>query len=251
MKISIALLLLLFAVRPAHAGVSCDAVDDYITTSLAASTFITAAAGTMSIWVKVSGTAPSVSSAYLGDLIMAEDQDRNFGIFRVKIGADDRIWVYNWDTNEDRIGITYSVDTWTHIAWVHTGGTLYAYKNGIEVANIPSGNTISMAYDFLFCGMDNETIVIEGNVDEAATWSVGLSATEIAQLASGRIRGLPLQIQPSNLTGYWPFDDCPDGTSADGLTAIDRSGNGRNATYNDGTNNTGTTCKAGEVLSYP
>ncbi len=47
------------------------------------------------------------------------------------VSGNDRIWAYNWDSGDRRVGVTYTPNTWVHIVWVHTGGVLYAYKNGV------------------------------------------------------------------------------------------------------------------------
>jgi hypothetical protein len=49
---------------------------------------------------------------------------------------------------------------------------------------------------------------------------------------------------------YWPLDNQPDGTAADGDTYRDRVGT-NNGTGSDGANNTGLTNIAEKVLSYP
>jgi len=55
------------------------------------------------------------------------------GISRGIIDSQDKIWVYNWDGNDDRIGIDYEIGELIHVALVHDDGTLYAYKNGVLV----------------------------------------------------------------------------------------------------------------------
>jgi len=90
-----------------------------------------------------------------------------------------------------------------------------------------------------------------GNINEIAVWNILLTANEISLLANSRIKRIPLQIQPNNLVLYLPMDDEPDGSSADGDSFMDKSGNGNNGTGSDGANNTGCTAKAEEVLSYP
>ena len=55
----------------------------------------------------------------------------------------------------------------------------------------------------------------------------------------------------NSLVGYWPLDDCSDGTSGDAVAFVDRSGMGNNGTGDNGANNTGLTCRDSSYLSYP
>ncbi|HDY68907.1 MAG TPA: LamG domain-containing protein [Candidatus Scalindua sp.] len=90
----------------------------------------------------------------------------------------------------------------------------------------------------------------DGHITEVAIWNVALSSDEISLLAKSRVKRMPLQIRPSNLVGYWPLNDQPDGTSFDGDTAVDRSGSGNDGIGDDGGGNDNLTAKAEEVLSY-
>jgi len=89
-----------------------------------------------------------------------------------------------------------------------------------------------------------------GQITEVAIWNTALSATDIEILYKSKIKGMPLQIKPANLVAYWPMNSGRDGTSADGDTIYDRSGNGNNGTGDDGAGE-GLTWKGEEVLSYP
>jgi len=91
-----------------------------------------------------------------------------------------------------------------------------------------------------------------GDVTEVAIWDAALTNAEIALLYNAKVKGMPLQIQPSSLWGYWPLDDEEDGSSADGDTFINRVTPGTaDGTGIDGGNNTGLTAKAEELLTYP
>ena len=68
-----------------------------------------------------------------------------------------------------------------------------------------------------------------------AIWRAVLTPTEIALLAKSRVKGIPLQIQPSNLKAYWPLDEFADGATASGAGSIkDLSGNGNHGTPSNG-----------------
>lgn len=146
---------------------------------------------------------------------------------------------------------------WQLIAVSRSGNTGFVYVDNVEVASgslAAINNMATFTNDFLVGALNNVGAPLDyylGDLDELAIWTQALSANERANLASSRIKYMPLQIQPANLKAYWPMDDEPDGTSADGDTLRDLSGNGNDGTGDDGANNTGLTWKAEEVLSYP
>lgn len=94
----------------------------------------------------------------------------------------------------------------------------------------------------------NRTRWFNGIISEVACWSEVLSDEEISLLASSRVKFTPLQVRPSNLLGYWPFDDFANQATASGSNSlIDRSKNS-----NDGTPSTTATVTGTpeQVLSY-
>lgn len=225
-------------------GVDLDGVNDEITTGVAISSFITASAGTMAVWVKPTGTPVSTTRYDFGEQLMG-DTEMYISIGRSVINGNDRITCGNWDGSPTVIEITYTADEWVHIVWRHTGGTLYGYKNGVEVSSVASGNTTTLTNPLIFGHNNFQSLWDDFDISDAAVWNVALTPNEIEILGKSKVKGMPLQIKPSALTGYWPFDDEEDGTSFDTDTAVDRSGNGR-----DGTG-VGGTAQAEEVLSYP
>lgn len=89
-----------------------------------------------------------------------------------------------------------------------------------------------------------------GTVSEWAIWNREFTESEAKNLINSKIKRAPLQYYPSNLKVYYSFDELKGGTSADGATAIDWSGNGNDATSDDGGNNTGMTSISEQALSY-
>jgi len=93
--------------------------------------------------------------------------------------------------------------------------------------------------------MENE---FEGYIEDFAYWDSDLGMgdlndTKIQLLAKSFKKRMPLQIEPSNLMLYLPFDDMNIGTVYG--TAKDLSGNGRDATKE------GSPEGAEGILSYP
>lgn len=147
-----------------------------------------------------------------------------------------------------------SANTWTHFVCTYNSSL---NEIDIFIDSVGTGSPVSTSGSItdgtaeLEFGRYNSSNPFDGILSDVVFYSVVLSQAEINQLYNSRIKYMPLQIQPSNFIGYWPMNDGSDGTSADGDTIRDLSGNGNDGTGDDGANNTGLTWKAEEVLSYP
>ncbi len=153
-------------------------------------------------------------------------------------------------------GATISADTWYHVAAVFENGqALRLYIDGVldtddGTPDTPTGDVYD-ATGNLYIGSEGDSFFLNGEINEVAIWDNDLTVAEIVLLASSKIKRMPLQIQPSNLQLYLPFDDEEDGSSADGDTFLDMSGNGNTATGDDGGNDAGLIAIAETVLTYP
>jgi len=160
-------------------GALMDNVTARIALPTSFSNFITATNGTMSMWIKPQGV--SVSRSYVYDLpAFIGDNGGYAAITRGSISGVDRIWAYNWDGTDERVGITYNVDEWVYVTWVHSGGVLSIYKNGEFVGSTSSGNTEFLG-NTLYLG-NGYSGAATGIVDDVRTYNRALSADEIKQL---------------------------------------------------------------------
>src|SRR3990167_7191936 len=259
----LALLLSLSLATPCWAAVNFDAVDD-IVNCLSPTAFDNMAALTVAAWINP-----------------VSEGENTFGRIVDKAGAGGGVgWVFftnqNGFSNEFdgiRVIVDYSttdlsvdctagncitLNTWQHVAITWDGGAesdnAILYVNGVaptmartdgvgtrvddNASNLEIGNRANA--DRTFDGLITDVVII----------NAVLSATQIAQLASSRVKRVPLQIQSANLIGYFLFDDQPHGASADGDTFINAVGSGNNCTGNDGADNTGLTWTA-DFQSYP
>ncbi len=146
------------------------------------------------------------------------------------INGQDRIWVFNWDNNEDRVGIPYTAGEWVHIALVHDGGVLRAYKNGVEVSNKASGITTQPppgAYPVLYLGgvivTNTRYYTFQGQIDEVRVWNVARTPAELQANMLNELVG-----NEAGLAAYYRMSD------GSGLTLTDNSGHGWNGTLMDG-----------------
>jgi hypothetical protein len=151
-------------------------------------------------WARPMGPPPQAPD--VGSLgIIAADAPVWYGISRGVVSSSgspdfgkDRIWVFNWDVNNviKAIGIPYEVGEWVHIALVHQGGFLSAYKNGMLVGTIASPTTGDRGCQRVAIGgkfTGPRTGFFRGEIDEVAFWRVGLDATTIRQWMYKEIDG--------------------------------------------------------------
>lgn len=199
-------------------GVELDGTDDYINIpTYALSDFVTASAGAMSIWYKPKGSAPSVTNPYNGDLIIG-DHSGFVGIYRSSTSAacdgtsGDYLYFYNWDGDADCVAVSYTADEWIHLSWVHSGGNLYAYKNGQLIGSVASGSTSTITGTLRF-GSFGSTHWAQGTIDEIKTYNYARTASQVAWDYN---KGKPI--------AHWQFDE------TSGTTAYDASGNNNNGT---------------------
>lgn len=152
----------------------------------AISTLMSSSLGTISVWCKPTGTPVTKTYSYDGQTAVCDNTGLSggyTGIMRAIIGGLDRIWVYNWDGNEDKVGIPYTNGEWVNIVWIHSGGQLYGYKNGVLVGQVASGNTQFMIYLFSIGQRFGATATNwVGRIGEVKVWNRALTQTEITRL---------------------------------------------------------------------
>ncbi|MBI2429172.1 MAG: VCBS repeat-containing protein, partial [Ignavibacteriales bacterium] len=186
-----------------------DGTNDYINTDKSLLNISGSGANaTLSVmaWIKPTGTGITAGNSYAGRCIIG-DAGGYWGIYRTTISGLDRIWIFNYDGSEDRIGIQFTAGEWMHVAFVHSGGTLTAYKNGTLIGSLASGNTGSIG-GTVRMGMGYGANKFEGDIDEVSIWSAALTATQIRELMHTTINS-----QQSVLNAYWQFGEGND-TSA-------------------------------------
>lgn len=253
------ILLSLLLVNPCWAGIDFDGVDDYVQ---------------VTDFLSTDQSGLSVSAWVYFDTSNTDDFIIRYG----NTGTTDGISLHRDDvggvsgrTDCFKVAtvnaiVTMAIEGATNSApsgqWIHICVTFYysslkLYVNGVEDPNSPNntaaGAIVNPALD-CFVGAISATAsnsVADGKITEFALWTETLTATEVKLLASSRLKGIPLQIQPSALKLYLPMDDQETGTAANGDTVRDLSGNGNNGAGNDGANNAGLTWTQETVLSYP
>lgn len=145
-------------------------------------------------------------------------------------------------------------NTWFHVAITYndasTANDPLIYINGASQSVTefitPTGTRNSdAALNFTIGASGNGSQPFDGMIQDVRVYNRILTVGEILTIYRGHGRRFPIT---SGLKGYWPLDDGPDATSADGDTARDLSGNGNNGTGDNGAGNTGLTWRSGSLL---
>ncbi len=254
-KIFMILVVLMLCVSPCWAGLNFDGVDDF---SSAGDKDILAGATafTISAWVKFN----SISSDYDG--IISEWASNKYQFFFGKSDGDELFAGHgnggSGNTGSFSNNVDFVAGTWYHVLIRCTGGgdsSNYDFfvdgSQTAETGQYGSAYTIGDGSGNLKIGNDDLSNDLNGVASEVAVWNVSLDTNEISLLANSGVKRMPLQVQYSNLVGYWALDDEPDGSSGDGDTFLDLSSNRNDSTGDNGGNNTGCTSVAESVLSYP
>jgi len=245
------ILAVLMCVSIAHAGFICDGTDDRLTTGLTGSTFFTSTGATISLWIKPTGTAPAVAHLFEGQGIIG-DVDAYYGIYRHNnSGEGDRVNCWGFVASSFEVATTTDNNTWTHIAYVQTGTALTCYKNGVSAGSNTSAASleVSASGNVNLCDVDEPGVatVFAGEIADVRLFNTALTASQIEVIAASRMH----MVGPFNGTAYWPLAQCSDGASGDGVVFVDRTGNGRSLTADNGANNTGMACSGSSLLAWP
>lgn len=203
----------------------------------------------------MSGTTPLSISAWInyggtiGD-IMGQSTEISLRV----TGTSRLQFILNAFSSNDRVTSGGSAITagWQHVCGVYNGTTMEIFRNGSSLNSVtPSGTYNNTSGTWGLGRHIGGSTGFDGDITEVAVWDVGLNASDIALLANSRIKGTPLQIQPSNLQAYFPLNDVANGQDGDSQTFVDQSGNGNNGTGSDGSGGGGGLLGAAETfVSY-
>ena len=153
-----------------------------------------------------------------------------------------------------------TVNVWQHVVLTWDGSSTAAnahyYINGTEPSYLTTTNgsgtkNSDALLPFLIGNSFNGVGSGDHIITEVGLWNVVLNNSEIQALAKSRVKGIPLQIRPSALVGYWPLDDFPDGLASGATLGIrDRTKNNNNGTQGFATGGGNNTFLAEQILSY-
>ena len=221
----------------AQAGVQCDAVDDALTTGVALSQFATAAAYTLTTWLKVEGSAQSAGTCYEAASILG-DADGN-----VSLGRQGTSTFCGQAFGGGTLVTGTATAGWHHLGLRLSGGTLSLWVDGVSVSALAADNIGVLDQTVKGCVMGIGALPPD-RLEDTRWYNVAVPDAELEYMGKSRVRG----VGRTAPTAHWHFDTCADGVSAQGHQFVDRSGNGRHITGDDGANNTGLTCHGAEFV---
>jgi len=88
-------------------------------------------------------------------------------------------WNFYTGSKDDRVAIAAKAGTWAHVAWVHDGGKLYGYVNGVGYSVNTHGNTASMGKWIIGCCAGVKNYYYPSLMQHVATFPKALSASRI------------------------------------------------------------------------
>ena len=170
--------------------------------------------GSLLLWYKPTGTAGATDPAdcFNGERLFGNYENPAgpyMGIYRHgNLGGNNRLCAWNWDDDEDRVEATYTTNVWTHLAWVHQGGTLLFYKDGAVVnAGVASGNTGLLTGTVRLCMGEaalSGHLPGQGVVAGAEIFATAVPPREIAAKAQARLH----RFGTTARSGGWQLDSC-------------------------------------------
>jgi hypothetical protein len=218
---------------------------------------------TVSAWIKPDGTSLAAILGFEDGLV-----DTKFEvIYNCESGygtAQGYIMAYVRDegNRKTRGGVDSDLDlddgSWHHVLFEIDGGggdIPYIYVDGVsQVVTMDENTALTNPANFsgnMYIGAQNDGSVdneFEGGIKEVYIFRGALTANQIQTLAKSKVAGVGIGFGDF-LYGYWALDDEADGTSGDGDTFRDQSGNGNNGTGED-TGGAGMDCYGESELTY-
>ncbi len=135
--------------------------------------FLTASQAMMMAWIRPSSVASSDHTNIWDGRGIIANSGQYIGLYQWRTGGVSYLSAYNWDGNDDEArGPEVTINRSTHVALVHTGGTLYLFVDGRLFASTASGNTELITADlYIGFGSNGTTGYFEGHI-----WDVRFSS---------------------------------------------------------------------------
>lgn len=239
-----------------------DSIDDYINISDGTgSSFDITNSLTLEAWVwSINSTQTqmiiSKDSGAAGGYFLALSRNRMYFAF------------YNSTTLFENLGdITIPTNAFTHVAATYNGTHSRTYVNGtLDVTNTTSGQTINVNNDEVQIGARAKSPrnFFNGSIDEAAVYSVALSAADILNhsVPERRLEKIGLKskvyrfvIRVNNSFSFWYNQSASHGTLTNEIVSVNlanilKTYNINSVTVYDSSNNTVTYQQSGNNISF-
>ncbi len=182
-----------------------DGVNDAYHTYSNLLNLVTDTGATFTAWINIhQNTAPSVVDVYAGSCVLCDADGTYIGVYLGNTGGSDSLFFYNYDGADQFFGMDYTLDTWFHIALVHSNDQLKAYKNGVLYRTTSSGPTAYIGMRALEMGFNlSSGEYLEAEIDEVTSFNKGLSGPQVYNVMRMNVPG-----NMTGLTGYWQMSNC-------------------------------------------
>jgi gliding motility-associated-like protein len=104
----------------------------------------------------------------------------------------------------------FTLNKWTHVAWVKSGTTYIVYKNGVQVATRTAPSSVELPVGNFWLGKVDNFLI--GALDEVRVWNTAKTAQEIRANLGSEYNG-----NETGLAAYYNFNQ---GTAAGSNTSI-------------------------------
>jgi hypothetical protein len=210
-----------------------DGTDDYVRVNESVSVDITTNTITFGAWCY-----PTVSNKYQHILVKGVGESRQYGMW-LSVGGTSQIF-RNLNGVVSQTNVTIStpwvVNNWNYIMLVYNGSTIKIYLNGLEVfSENASGNILHTNSNVNLGGEPTQSFLFVGNITNGQIYNRALSADEIFQnYNTQKTRfGFGGQSLFSGVTQYLDFSK-QSSYPGSGTLVTDITGNGNDATFNNG-----------------
>ncbi|MEK0412630.1 MAG: hypothetical protein RL070_118 [Bacteroidota bacterium] len=115
----------------------------------------------------------------------------------------------------------FTLNKWTHVAWVKSGTTYTVYKNGVQVATRTAPANVELPVGNFWIGKVDNFFV--GTLDEVRIWNTAKTAQEITANL-----GLDLNGNETGLAAYYNFNQGTAGGTNTSITTLNNLTSGAN-----------------------
>lgn len=151
----------------------------YLETGRVAGQVVSATSGTIEVLFRKTAASQTSDSPYQITSLCI-DRGGYLGLSIGIIGGADRVWAYNFSSVAQSVGGVYSADGWNRATWVHGGGVLSCYVNGVLGGSTSSGDTGSVGSPLRFGLGYSDGFYFGGLLGSCLTWDRALSSDEVA-----------------------------------------------------------------------
>lgn len=125
--------------------------------------------------VSAAAAATNNANTYQNTALIGES-GQYWGLF---LKSAPTIHAYNYDTTDDNVSKSISLNTFFVLHWRHESGNLYISKDGGSESSVASGNTGSLTGNTFIGSRDATNLFFNGDICELFGYNVALGTTAI------------------------------------------------------------------------